>query len=352
MSTYSIVGFDMLPDCMHVPIHVSTPMGESLVVNQVYRYFLISLVGYDTWVDLIILGMVDFDIILGMDWHSPHQAIIDCYAKNVTLAMSGVPRVEWTGASGSYPSKDELHDYLHKVFIRPSISPWGAHVLFVRNKDGSMRMCIDYQKEQSDSEEQVSSSPYYDFFDQLQVFIDDILVYSKTEEDHNRHLRIELLRLREEKLHTKFSKCEFWLNFVAFLGHVVSKDSIRVDPAKNEAVRGWTRPTSVTEIQSFVGLVGYYRRFVQSSTNASPLTVLTHQSFQWFDEFEEFFQKLKTLLTSAPILTLPDEGVNFTIYCSASGVGLGGFRMQKGKVIAYASEAFKTHERNYPTHDL
>ncbi|XP_049406271.1 uncharacterized mitochondrial protein AtMg00860-like [Solanum stenotomum] len=197
-----------------------------------------------------------------------------------------------------------------------------------------------------------SSSQFSSASSRGRVFIDDILVYSKTEEDHDRHLRIELLRLREEKLHTKFSKCEFWLNFVAFLGHVVSKDGIRVDPAKNEAVRGWTRPTSVTEIQSFVGLVGYYRRFVQSSTNESPLSVLTHQSFQCFDEFEEFFQKLKTLLTSAPILTLPDEGVNFTVYCSASGVGLGGFRMQKGKVIAYASGAFKTYERNYPTHDL
>ena len=91
------------------------------------------------------------------------------------------------------------------------------------------------------------------------VFIDDILVYSKTEEDHIRYLRIVLQRLREDKLYAKFSKCEFWLTSMTFLGHVVSKEGIRVDQAKIEAVRGWTRPTSPTEIRSYLGLAGYYR---------------------------------------------------------------------------------------------
>ena len=106
---------------------------------------------------------------------------------------------------------------------------------------------------------------------------------------------------------------------------------------------------------SFVGLAGYYQRFVQSfSTIAAPLTRLTRQDvgFQWSDECEESFQKLKTLLTSAPVLTLPEEGVDFTVYCDASGIGLGGVLMQKGKVIAYASRQLKSHEKNYPTHDL
>ena len=99
--------------------------------------------------------------------------------------------------------------------------------------------------------------PYLDSF--VIVFTDDILVYSKTEEDHVGHLRIVLQRLREEKLYAKFSKCEFCHTSVTFLGHVVSKEGIRVDPAKIEAVRGWTRSTSPTEIRSFVGLAGYYR---------------------------------------------------------------------------------------------
>ena len=99
--------------------------------------------------------------------------------------------------------------------------------------------------------------PYLDSF--VIVFIDDILVYSKTEEDHVRHLRIVLQRLREEKLYVKFSKCEFWLTSVTFIGHVMSKERIRVDPAKIEAVRGWMQPTSPTEIRSIVGLAGYYQ---------------------------------------------------------------------------------------------
>ena len=125
------------------------------------------------------------------------------------------------------------------------------------------------------------------------VFIDDILVYSKTKEDHVRHLRIVLQRLREEKLYAKFLMCEFWLTSVAFLGHVVSKEGIRVDLAKIEVVRGWTRPTSPTEIRSFVGLAGYYRRFIQSfSTIAAPLTRLNRHdvSFQWSDELRRAFK--------------------------------------------------------------
>ena len=95
------------------------------------------------------------------------------------------------------------------------------------------------------------------------VFIDDILVYSKNNEDHERHLRIALQTLREEKLFAKFKKCEFWLSSIAFLGHIISKEGISVDPQKIEAVVNWPRPTNATEIRSFLGLAGYYRRFVQ-----------------------------------------------------------------------------------------
>ena len=105
------------------------------------------------------------------------------------------------------------------------------------------------------------------------VFIDDILVYSKTPEEHEEHLRVTLQLLRDSKLYAKFSKCDFWLSEVHFLGHVVSKEGVSVDPAKVEAVSKWAAPTSVTEIRSFLGLAGYYRRFVEGfSKIASPLT--------------------------------------------------------------------------------
>ena len=135
--------------------------------------------------------------------------------------------------------------------------------------------------------------PYLDLF--VIVFIDDILVYSKSRKEHEEHLRMVLEMLREKKLYAKFSKCEFWLDSVSFLGHVVSKDGVMVDPSKIEAVKNWVRPTNVTEVRSFVGLSSYYRRFVKGfSSIASQLMNLTKQNvpFVWSDECEESFKKL------------------------------------------------------------
>ena len=131
------------------------------------------------------------------------------------------------------------------------------------------------------------------FLDRLViVFIDDILVYSKNKDEHAKHLRVVLQTLRDHRLYVKFSKCEFWLEQVAFLGHVVSKDGIQVDPKKIEAVIDWPSPTTVTEIKSFLGLVGYYKRFVKDfSKIAAPLTRLTQKNvkFVWTDRCEEYF---------------------------------------------------------------
>ena len=141
--------------------------------------------------------------------------------------------------------------------------------------------------------------PYLDKF--VVVFIDDILIYSPTEEAHHEHLRLVLSTLREQQLYAKFSKCEFWLSEVKFLGHVVSHQGISVDPAKIEAVLNWEAPKSVFEIRSFLGLAGYYRRFVQDfSRLAAPLTKLTRkgEKFKWTEKCEKAFQRLKTLLTT------------------------------------------------------
>ncbi|KAD4384676.1 hypothetical protein E3N88_24844 [Mikania micrantha] len=319
----------------------------------------------------------------------------------------------------------QLQDLLDKGFIRPSISPWGAPVLFVKKKDGSLRMCIDYRELNKVTVKNKYPLPRIDdLFDQLQgaswfskidlrsgyhqlkvreedvpktafrtryghyeflvmsfgltnapaafmdlmnrvcrpmldrsviVFIDDILIYSKNEADHACHLSEVLETLRREKLYAKFSKCAFWLREVQFLGHVINADGILVDSSKIQAVTRWSPPKTPTEIKSFLGLAGYYRRFIQDFAKiASPLTKLTRKNtkFVWSEDQDKSFNELKTKLTQAPVLTLPDGSNDFVVYSDASYLGLGCVLMQRGKVIAYASRQLKTHEINYPIHDL
>jgi hypothetical protein len=197
---------------------------------------------------------------------------------------------------------------------------------------------------------------FHDYLDQFTVvFIDDILIYSKTLEEHNEHLRKVLERLRSEKLYAKLEKCEFWLDSVSFLGHVISGEGVAVDPEKVKDVVEWTRPTSVFEIRSFLGLAGYYRRFIEGFSKLSrPLTALTQKNarFVWTDECEQCFQELKRRLVTAPVLALPTESGNFVVYSDTSKKGLGCVLMQNGNVIAYASRQLKPYEQNYPTHDL
>ncbi|KAK1411706.1 hypothetical protein QVD17_38266 [Tagetes erecta] len=319
----------------------------------------------------------------------------------------------------------QLQELLDKGFIRPSFSPWGAPVLFVKKKDGSFRMCIDYRELNKltiknryllpridDLFDQLQGSSFYSKIDlrsgyhQLQiaeedvpktafrtryghyeflvmpfgltnapavfmdlmnrvckpyldkfviVFIDDILIYSRSKEDHEQHLKLILETLRNEKLYAKFSKCEFWLREVHFLGHVINREGIHVDPAKIEAIKNWEAPRSPTEVRQFLGLAGYYRRFIENfSKIAQPLTLLTSKDrkYEWCEKQEEAFQTLKQKLCSAPILSLPEGNDDFVVYCDASRLGLGCVLMQRDKVIAYASRQLKVHEKNYTTHDL
>ncbi|KAJ9561679.1 LOW QUALITY PROTEIN: hypothetical protein OSB04_006839 [Centaurea solstitialis] len=480
--------------------------GELIKASKVVRKCTLGLAGKDFSIDLIPIKIGSFDIIVGMDWMSSHQATICCAEKIVRLALPDGSILE---VHGEKPKKDiklvsfmrmrshlrkeyvafmahvvdkkaeeksiqdipvvrefpevfpeelpglppprqvefhidlipgagpvakspyrlapsemqelssQLQELLDKGFIRPSSSPWGAPVLFVKKKDGSFRMCIDYRELNNITIKNRYPLPRIDdLFDQLQgatyfskidlrsgyhqmrvreediaktafrtryvvpfgltnapavfmdlmnrvcrpyldkfiiVFIDDILIYSRSKEDHEQHLRLILELLKAEQLYAKFSKCEFWIREVHFLGHVVNKEGIHVDPAKVEAVKKWEAPKTPTEIRQFLGLAGYYRRFIANfSRIAQPLTTLTQKDkkFVWGEKQEEAFQTLKQKLCNAPILALPEGTDNFVVYCDASHQGLGCVLMQNKKVIAYASRQLKVHEKNYTTHDL
>ena len=165
------------------------------------------------------------------------------------------------------------------------------------------------------------------------VLIDDILVYSKTDQEHFWKV---LATLRENKLYAMFSKCEYWLRQVFFLGHIVTKDGVSIDTIKVEAVTKWERPTTITSVQSFLGLAGYYRWFVQDSTRiASPLTQLTRKgvSFIWNDACETSFQNQKERLVTAQVLTVPKSSKGYVIYSDASKKGLGCVLMQHVRLL-------------------
>jgi hypothetical protein len=187
------------------------------------------------------------------------------------------------------------------------------------------------------------------------VFIDDILVFSRNEEEHEEHLTMVLQKLREHQLYAKFSKCDFWLTEVSFLGHIITDGGIAMDPSKVQDVLNWNPPKNVPEIRSFLGLAGYYRRFIEGfSKIVKPLTSLLEKGkeFKWDDKCQACFEELKKKLTTAPILIMPDIHKGFDVYCDASRQGLGCVLMQEGKVVAYASGQLRKHEHNYPTHHL
>jgi hypothetical protein len=194
---------------------------------------------------------------------------------------------------------------------------------------------------------------YLDKFDV--VFIDDILVYSRSGEENEEHLHLVFQKLRDHRLYAKLSMCEFWLKQVAFLGHIILKGGISVDRRKVQNVLGWNSPTTVNNIRSFLGLAGYYQRFIEGFSKISkPMTELLRKDkkFKWMPACEASFQELKKRLMIAPILVMPDMEKSFSIFCDASGQGLGCALMQDGHMVAYASRQLRKHEVNYLTHDL
>ena len=422
---------------------VSVPNGDTMISERIVPSSRLVIQNKDFPTDLIVLGIHDFDIVLGMDWLSKHRATLDCYKKEVRLVRLEEPSVIFRGIrreiapslinamtaskmlrkgcqgylafvvdrrqegtrlenipivkefpdvfpddiSGLPPDREveftidlipgtepisippyrmaptklrelkaQLEELLSKGFIRPSISPWGAPVLFVKKKDGSLWLCIDYrQLNRVTIRNQYPLPRINELFDQLQgsrvyskidlrsgyhqlrvqesdvpktafrtryghyeflvmpfgltnapaafmdlmnrvfqpyldrfviVFIDDILVYSSSSEEHSEHLRIVLQTLRERQLYAKLSKCQFWLDRVAFLGHVISVEGVSVDPQKIEAMVNWKPPKNMSKVKIFLGLAGYYRKFVEGfSRIAAPLTKLTRKDvkYDWVD---------------------------------------------------------------------
>ncbi|GJT81952.1 putative reverse transcriptase domain-containing protein [Tanacetum coccineum] len=266
----------------------------------------------------------------------------------------------------------QLQELSDKGFIRPSSSPWGAPILFVKKKDGSFRMCIDYRKLNKltvknryplpridDLFNQLQGSSVYSKIDLRsgyhQLRVRDMDIPKTTKEEHNAHLRLILELLKKENMYAKFSKCDFWLSKVQFLGHVIDSEGIHVDPAKIESIKDWESPKTPTKIRQLLGLAGYYRQFIKGfSKIAKPMTKLTQKSvnFDWGEKEETAFQTLKQKLCSAPILALPEGSENFVVYYDASHKGLSAVLMQKEKVIAYSPRQLKIHEKNYTTHDL
>ncbi|GJY48552.1 reverse transcriptase domain-containing protein [Tanacetum coccineum] len=451
---------DIPPTTLDTNYSVELADGKSLTTNTILRGCTLNLQNHLFEIDLLPIELGSFDVIVRMDWMAEHRAKVVCYEKTQKYIDQGcqvfliqMMKEEKTETSerriedvpivkdfsevfcedlpGLPPTRqvefhielipeaapvarapyrlapaemkelaEQLKEFSDKGFIRPSSSLWGAPILFVKKKDGSFRMCIDYRELNKLTVKNRYPLPRTDdLFDQLQgssiyskidlrsgyhqlrvreedipktafrtryghyefrvmpfgltnapavfmdlmnrvckpyldkfviVFIDDILIYSRNEKEHEEHLRTILELLKKEELYAKFSKCGFWINTVKFLGHVIDSSGIHVDPAKIEAVKNWASPTTPSEIRQFLGLAGYYRRFIEGfSKIAKPMTELTqkNQKFDWGSD-------------------------DFVVYCDAFIKGLGAVLMQRMEVIAYASRQLKIHVKNYTTHDL
>ncbi|GJR33022.1 putative reverse transcriptase domain-containing protein [Tanacetum coccineum] len=426
----NIVAVRIEPSYLGFSYEIEIASGQLVEIDKVIRGCKLEIEGHMFDINLIPFGSESFDMIIGMDWLSNHKAEIICHEKVVRIPLLDGRVLRVIGerseekirhlmsakakeqkqeeivvardfpelVPGSIPVakspyrlapsemeefSGQLKELQDKGFIRPSSSPWGAPVLFVKKKDDLRSGYHQLRVHEDDIPKTAFRTryrhfeftvmpfvltnapavfmdlmnrvcrPYLDKF--MIVFIDDILIYSKTREEHEVHLGLVLELLKEERLYAKFSKCKFWLREVQFLGHVINGDGIHVDPSKIEIVKNWEALRNPFEVRLFLGLVGYYHWFIENfSKIAKSLTILTQTSktFDWGEKQEITFHTLKDKLCNAPVLALPDGLEDFVVYCDASGLGLGCMLMQRGRVIAYASRQLTIHENNYTTHDL
>ncbi|GJW77640.1 putative reverse transcriptase domain-containing protein [Tanacetum coccineum] len=381
--------------------------GNLVSTNTVIQGCTLTLLNQPFKIDLMPIKLGSFDVVIGMDWLSKYHARIICDEKVIHIPINGetliirvmeksereedyedypvvreFPEVFLEDLPGLPPVRqvefqidlipgaapyrldpsemqelsNQLQELSDRCFIRPSTSPWGAPVLFVKKKYGSFRMCssvyskIDLRSGYHQLRVRDEDIPKIAFRTRYGHYEFQVMPF----EEHANHLRIILELLKKEKLYAKFSKCDFWIHIVQFLGHLIDSQGLHVDPAKIEAVKNWTSPTTPTELRQFLGLAGYYRRFIKDfSKIAKSLTKLTHKNkYIWGKDQETAFKLLKQKLCEAPILALPEGNDDFVVYCDASHQCLGAVLMQREKVIAYASRQLKPNEENYTTHDL
>ncbi|WVZ52793.1 hypothetical protein U9M48_003815 [Paspalum notatum var. saurae] len=451
------------------PIVTSSPLGK-MSCTLICKGVSILIAGLEFKADLTILISNGIDVILGMDWLTRHRGVISCFPRSVKLVHPSGQEVEFEPVQSTathqlhilvtktlekvpvvseYPDvfpdelpglppdravefaidlvpgiapiakapyrmsgkeynelKKQLDELLEKGLIRCSVSPWGAPVLFVKKRDGTMRLCIDYHELNAvtlkskfplpridDLLDQLKGAKYFSKIDlrsgyhQMTIREEDIpkiafvtryghheftvvssgltnapayfmnminLIFKEELDQFVVVFTDDILiysktqKFRRNQLYGKFCKCEFWLEEIALLGHVWTTEGVSVDPERIEAVSNWKTPRNVTEIRSFMGLARYYRRFIENFFKiAKPMTELLKDkvSFEWNDECEKSFQCLKNKLTTIPVLTLPDLQKDFVVYCDASRQGLGCVLMQDNRVL-------RALEENYPTHDL
>ncbi|GJV66907.1 putative reverse transcriptase domain-containing protein [Tanacetum coccineum] len=416
MSTTFSTLLDITPDSLDVSYAVELTDRRISETNTILRGCMLGWISHPFNIDLIPVEHGSFDVIIGMDWLANHHAIIVCDVKIMRIPygdevliketedkseekrledvltvrdfsevfledLPGLPpmrQVEFQIdlVPGAAPVahapyrlapielqelSTQLQELSNKGFIRPSSSPWGAPVLFVKKKDGSFRMCIDYRElNKLTVKNRYPLMRIDELFDQLQ----ESRVYSKIDLRFGYHQ----LRDREEDIpktvfRTHYGHYEFQVMPFGLTNAPASKEEhaehlnegIHVDPAKIKSINDWASPKTLIEICQSLGLVGYYRQFIKGfSKIAKPMTKLTQKNvkFDWSEKAEAAFQLLKQKLYSAPILTLPEGSENFVVYCDASRKGLGAVLMQREKVIAYTSRQLKIHEKNYTTHDL
>ena len=324
--------------------------------------------------------------------------------------------------------RSTLQDLAERGLIGPSISPYGANVLFVRKKNGTLRMCMDYRGLNAITRKNATALPRVDeLLDRLHgakifskidlrsayhlvriapgdehktafktpyghfefkvlsfglcnapatfqtlmndllrpflhsfaiVMLDDVLVYSRTEEEHEQHLRQVLQVLKDNEMYANMSKCEFFTRDVIFLGHRITPDGIHTDPQKVQAVEKWPTPQSERDVRRFLGFVNYYRRFIPDSAEMGlPLTKLLKKDvpFTWGDDQDGAFQQLRQALITAPVLAQPDPQAGFIVTTDASKHAIGAVLSQETptgiRPVAYESKKLSPAESNWPTHE-